>query len=104
MGMLARILGIGSSESLQPFQRRTVERRSSPTSWDLMHADIAGAPVGPYLAENLSAVFSCVQCIAETVATLPLLVYRKEGDGKSKSLSGDHPVARLFSRAPNTLQ
>jgi HK97 family phage portal protein len=62
----------------------------------------AGVPVGPHLAENLSAVFACVQIISETLATLPLLVYRREGDGKS--LASDHPVARLFGRAPNTLQ
>lgn len=95
MGLLARIFGI-----------RSVERRSSPTSWDLMRgvgvSAQAGVPVGPHLAENLSAVFACVQIIAETVATLPLLVYRREG--KSKSQAVDHPVARLFSRAPNTLQ
>ena len=65
-------------------------------------AGVAGAPVGPHLAENLSAVFSCVQVIAETVASLPLLVYRREGDGKFPAI--DHPVARLFSRAPNSLQ
>jgi HK97 family phage portal protein len=96
MGMLARMLGIRSAPQ--------VERRSSPTSWDLMRdvAPQAVAPIGPYLAENLSAVFACVQIIAETVATLPLNVYRREGDGKF--LSSDHPVARLFGRAPNGLQ
>lgn len=102
MGMLARILGIGGLSTTD----KPPERRSSPTSWDLMRGvgvgPQAGGPVGPHLAENLSAVFACVQIIAETVATLPLLVYRREGDGKSPSL--DHPVARLFSRAPNTLQ
>jgi phage portal protein BeeE len=88
------------------FGKPAVERRSEPTSWDLMRGigvgTQAGVPVGPHLAENLSAVFACVQIIAETVATLPLLVYRREGDGKSPA--GDHPVARLFGRAPNTLQ
>ena len=66
MGILARILG------------RVPERRStSVSSWDLMRDTQVGAPVGPHLAENLSAVFACVQIIAETVATLPLIVYRR---------------------------
>jgi HK97 family phage portal protein len=102
MGMLSRILGFNTTlKHATP----SAERRSSPTSWDLMRTGVdtqAGMPVGPYLAENLSAVFACVQCIAETVATLPLNVYRREGDGRF--LSSDTPVARLFGRAPNPLQ
>jgi HK97 family phage portal protein len=99
MGLLARILGIGASAG-----DRAPERRA--TSWDLMRGigttTQAGVPVGPYLAENLSAVFACVQCISETTACLPVGVFRKSGDGKVPA--DDHPVARLFKRAPNTLQ
>lgn len=106
MGMLSRIFGSrpGVELAASGAHRGARERRSSPTSWDLMtgRAGDAGMPVGPYLAENLSAVFACVQCIAETLACLKLNVYRKEGDGKA--LSSGHPVALLFSRAPNTLQ
>jgi HK97 family phage portal protein len=109
MGMLARILGIGSRPGVELASAsagdRARERRSSTSSWDLMRGigdTQAGVPIGPHLAENLSAVFACVQIIAETVASLPCLVYRKSGDGKSPAV--DHPVARLFSRAPNTLQ
>jgi HK97 family phage portal protein len=96
MGLLARIFG------------REPERRTcAPTSWDLMRGGIgfetsAGVPVSPYLAENLSAVFACVQIISETIATLPLRVYRKQEDAKTET--PDHPVARLFSRQPNELQ
>src|SRR5262245_23271994 len=108
MGMLQRILGIGSGHGVELASvgavNRARERRSSPTSWDLMRTgvDVTGAPVGPHLADNLTAVFSCVQAIAETLACLPVKVYRREGDGKIQS--SDHPVARLFGRAPNTLQ
>jgi HK97 family phage portal protein len=93
MGMLARMFGIQRAE------------KRSASSWDLMRGiggTQAGVPIGPHLAENLSAVFACVQIIAETVGSLPLAVYRREGDGKIPAT--DHPVARLFSRAPNTLQ
>src|SRR5262245_8961799 len=102
MGMIARMLGMENATVSRA--ARAPERRSTtPTSWDLMR-DIGGpyAPVGPHLAENLSAVFACVQCIAETVASLPVIVYRREGDGKF--LAANHPVALLFGRAPNPLQ
>jgi HK97 family phage portal protein len=84
------------------------ERRSALTSWDLMlgragFVEDAGVPVNAYLAENLSSVFACTQIISETVATLPLVVYRLAGDG-NKELASNHPVARLFSGEPNTLQ
>src|SRR5690606_33583481 len=84
------------------------ERRSAPTSWDLMRlgADYrtdAGVHVSPHLAENLSTVFACVQAIAETMAMLPVLVYRKGADG-ARMQDLDHPVARLFSGEPNEQQ
>ena len=63
----------------------------------------AGVYVNPVLAENLSAVFACVQIISETVASLPLLVYRKDGDD-ARTRSQGHPVARLFSLDLNERQ
>src|SRR5262245_2944196 len=104
MGMLARILGVSENRTDSVRKPDKVERRSSPSSWDLMRlgVDGYGAPVGPHLAENLSAVYSCIQAISETTACLPLCVFRKEGD--AKYLAPDQPVARLFSRAPNPLQ
>jgi HK97 family phage portal protein len=94
MNLLARIFG-------------RAEKRNAPSSWDLMRGagfeTQAGVSVSPYIAENLSAVFACVQAISETVASLPLLIYRKERDGV-RVASPSHPVALLFSRAPNSLQ
>lgn len=85
----------------------TEKRSVKATSWDLMRGHgfetEAGVSVSPYIAENLSAVFGCVQIISETVATLPLVVYRTEGDGVRKA-DPAHPVARLFYRDPNSLQ
>lgn len=83
-------------------------RSNTPTSWDLMTGRAgletdAGVHVSPHLAENLSAVFACVQVISESVATLPLKVYRRESDGV-RQVDPIHPVARIFGRAPNDLQ
>jgi HK97 family phage portal protein len=104
MGLISRILGIGSGPGVE-LAAAGAGRRSSPTSWDLMRLGVdsqSGMPVGPYLAENLSAVFACVRCISETLATLPVRIYRKEAD--ARYLAPDHPVARIFGRAPNSLQ
>jgi len=100
MGLLDRLFNRNAAHALPE------KRSAKPSSWDLMRGDAwpteAGSPVSPYLAENLSAVFGAVQIISESVACLPLHVYRTEGDGKIAA--PNHPVARLFSRAPNSLQ
>lgn len=86
-----------------------IETRSAPapSSWDLMKAGgfqtDAGITLSPHGAENISAVFASVQCIAETVATLPLVVYRRTGD-RVRSPDPSHPVARLFASGPNETQ
>lgn len=87
---------------------RLETRSASPTSWDLMRTGggidtDAGVGVSPHLAENLSAVFACVQIISETVGTLPCIVYRRQGN-RVRSPDPQHPVARLFSHDCNELQ
>jgi HK97 family phage portal protein len=99
MGLLSNIFGRRPSQS---------ERRTAPTSWDLLRTGMdygsdAGVWVSPYLAENLSVVFACVQVISETVAMLPLHVYRKLPDGDRVEEPG-HPVAQLFNGDPNERQ
>jgi HK97 family phage portal protein len=88
-----------------------IETRSAPapSSWDLMRTggipSDAGVTVSPHIAENLSAVFACVQIIAETVGTLPLVVYQKLGDGvRGRKPDPSHPVSRLFFGDPNENQ
>ena len=92
------------------FIRSKVEKRShvSPVSThDLLIGRAveseAGTIVNPLLAENLSAVFGCVQIIAETVASLPLQVYRRDGEDR-RTRSDTHPIARLFSSDVNDRQ
>jgi HK97 family phage portal protein len=85
---------------------KRAEKRSAPTSWDLMSGrgidSAAGVPVSPVLAENLSAAFAAVQLVAQTLASLPVYIYRREGASRFEYPS--HPVARLFAGSVNEHQ
>lgn len=86
----------------------TTEKRSTPSTWDLLRTGgdfgtDAGVYVSPYLAENLSVVFACVQVISETVGMLPLCVYRKATDG-DRIEDPLQPVAQIFAGDPNDRQ
>ena len=57
-------------------------------------------------AENvlgLSAVWACVNLIAGTIASLPLMVYRTGSDG-SRDVFRDHSLYRVLHDSPNSLQ
>lgn len=50
-------------------------------------------------ALQVSAVWSCVRLITETVGSLPVGVYQRNGDTRTRI--DDHYLARLFYEAPN---
>jgi HK97 family phage portal protein len=84
------------------------EKRSTPTSWDLLRTGAtfdtsAGVPVNAYAAENLSVVTACVQAICDAIAMLPLHVYRKLDNG-GRIEDPAHPVARIFRGDANGRQ
>ena len=51
-------------------------------------------------AMQLSTVFACVRLVAETVGTLPCVVYRREGD-QGKQADPDYPLYYLLHDSPN---
>ena len=55
--------------------------------------------VNPNTALTFSTVFACVRVIAETIATLPLFVYKINGNNKVKAK--DHSLYRLLHDSPN---
>jgi HK97 family phage portal protein len=59
----------------------------------------SGVRVTPLKAMGVATVFSCVNVIAKTVATLPLKVYRRRGDSREEAY--DHPAYDLLHNAPN---
>ena len=71
------------------------ERRADGDNyWECFNALRSGA-VSPARAQSISAVYACVAAISETIASLPLVLYRREGeDGRERA--GDHPLYRVL--------
>lgn len=63
----------------------------------------SGASVTPDTALTYTAVYSAVKIISETMASLPLITYRRLSDG-GKERVPTHPVAELLFRKPNRWQ
>lgn len=83
-----------------------LEKRSTlqnPSQWmtDLFSAgpSATGKSVNPHTAMQSTAVYSCVRVLAETVASLPLHLYRRTDQGKMKA--SDHVMYNLLHNEPN---
>lgn len=62
----------------------------------------AGVLVSSDQALRLSIVYACVKVLAETVAQLPLILYRRLDRGKERAT--EHPLYWMLSRRPNVMQ
>ena len=60
---------------------------------------IAGKTVTERTAMQMTAVYACVRILAESIAGLPLHLYRYKDQGKEKAL--DHPLYTLLHDEPN---
>jgi len=85
---------------------RMFERRfhvsQQPPGWVVQGygmESVAGEDVTPELALNVSAVYACITILAETLASLPLILYRRKERGKERAI--DHPLYSLMHDAPN---
>jgi HK97 family phage portal protein len=63
----------------------------------------AGVPVSAESAMRLTAVNACVRVLAETLASLPLKLYRERGDG-GKEPDVQDPLYKLLYFRPNAYQ
>ncbi len=79
-----------------------LERRAINPSWGGA-ALLRGGSAAPGKAESLSAVYACVSAISETIASLPLILYKRtDDDGRERAT--DHPLYRVLHDQPNDLQ
>ncbi len=63
----------------------------------------SGQAVSPETAMRLSAVWACVKVLSETLAQLPIHIYRRRSDG-GKERATNHPLYRLLHDQPNAWQ
>lgn len=60
----------------------------------------AGKAVTPDTALQVSAFWACVKLLSETIATLPLTLYRREADG-GRVPAPEHPLSMLLRVSPD---
>ncbi|MCM8710811.1 phage portal protein [Clostridium sp. SYSU_GA19001] len=92
-----------------PFFKNKIEARAAPISdsvkafllgEDLNVSSRAGVVVNEETAMRISAVYACVRVIAETVASLPLPLYKRLPRGKEKATY--HPLYTVLHDMPNS--
>ncbi|RVJ58232.1 phage portal protein [Sinorhizobium meliloti] len=73
----------------------------SPDGWypDGQRSD-AGESITDQNVLAISAVWACVNLLAGTIASLPLIVYRTNSRGE-RTLARDHPLFRILHDSPN---
>jgi len=64
---------------------------------------LSATSVTPTTAQSVSAVYACVQAIAETTASLPLILFRRGEDG-DRERAADHPLYRVLHDMANPEQ
>jgi HK97 family phage portal protein len=63
---------------------------------------VTGEPVGVERAVSLSAVWACCSLIAGTIASMPLILYRRIGDDRERYT--EHPLFDVLRLRPNPVQ
>lgn len=81
------------------FVRRLTVREPDSVVLDGMRGN-AGEIVNDSSALSLSAVWACVNLLAGTIASLPLMVYRTDSNGK-RIVARDHVLYRTLHDSPN---
>lgn len=66
------------------------------------YANAAGANITLETALTVSSVFACVRVLSETIAQIPLMVYRRTDAGRERAT--DHWLYRLLHDQPNPWQ
>lgn len=79
------------------------ERRADGDRYWENFATLRGDGMGAYKAQSISTVYACVQSISETIASLPLFLYRRTDDDGREPAS-DHPLYKVLHDTPNAQQ
>ncbi|QQC84634.1 phage portal protein [Acinetobacter bereziniae] len=100
----AKIRDKTNREGLKDRSTGPTQERTGTTLIDRPRSSFRTAkPVNFDSAMTLSAVFACVKILVESVATLPIQMFKLNSDG-SRVLVKDHPVIQLLANKPNRYQ
>ena len=78
------------------------ERRANGDNYWSNFAALQSGPVNANTAQGVSAVYACVGAISETVASLPLILFRRDGEDRQRAT--DHPLYRVLHDQSNEQQ
>lgn len=79
-----------------------LERRAAPIGPDGWPIVATPGNVTPSTAQSVASVYAAVALISEAVGSLPLKLYRRDGD--NRTVAADHPLAAVLHRTPNAYQ
>lgn len=97
MSIVRRVLNVFGRE------RRSLKEGGFDRYWSDFLATRGGGAVTPKRAESISAVYACVAAISETIASLPLVLYRRAVyDDRERAT--DHPLYQVLHSEPNAQQ
>lgn len=77
-----------------------LEKRDKPADFTFSAANYGGFEITPNNGLNLPAFFQCVALISSSIASLPIMVKKKTGSGKTNVMK-NHPVNLLFNDKMN---
>ncbi|MFN8493833.1 MAG: phage portal protein [Caldilineaceae bacterium] len=95
MGFLTRILGPKEERSISESSMMALLR----SGLNGASATAAGVVVSPEGSLQVTTVFACVRVLAESLASLPLLLYQRQGQAKLRMT--DHPLYPILHDLPN---
>lgn len=103
MNWFSRLLGLDGAKDIEPWRGQVastedganfVTNQVTVADYRDLRAAQSSSAVG------LSATWACVQLIAGTISTLPLMIYRTSADGV-RTVARDHPLYFVLHDSPN---
>ena len=96
MSFIMRLLGATPSPTRNPDDERW---------WgNIPTTSVAGVRVDSDTARKISTVWACVGLLSETIASLPLVVYRMTGSNDDRERARNHPLYSILHDQPNQWQ
>jgi HK97 family phage portal protein len=103
MSWLTRLLGRDGAKDIEPWRsgQASTENEDNFITNQVTVGDYRDGRIEqPNAAVGLSATWACVQLIAGTIASLPLMVYRTDSRGV-RTVARDHPLYFVLHDSPN---